>query len=99
MDWSRQIESSPSCRRDVPVRSSGSWSRSIPLWLLEAALVVTWSSCFAGARYSIGYAPALLVVFWRCALLTVLLFPAALPGMRKSALRACLKQAGIGALA
>jgi drug/metabolite transporter (DMT)-like permease len=49
--------------------------RALPLPLLEAGLVVTWSSGFIGARFSIDYAPASLVVFWRCVVVTLILFP------------------------
>lgn len=45
--------------------------QAIPLPLLELALILTWSSGFIGARFSIDYAPASLVVFWRCVVVTV----------------------------
>ncbi|WP_457967074.1 DMT family transporter [Pseudomonas sp. R4-84] len=71
----------------------------IPLPLLEAALLVAWSSGFVGARFSIDYAPPLLVVFWRCVLVTLLLFPFVVRQLRRAALVTLLKNAGIGLLA
>ena len=41
------------------------WRQKVPLPLLEAALILTWSSGFVGARFSMDYAPPWLVVFWR----------------------------------
>lgn len=71
----------------------------IPLPLLEAALIVTWSSGFVGARFSIDYAPALLVVFWRCVVITLVLFPFVAQQLRRAPAAVLLKNAGIGLLA
>lgn len=73
--------------------------RAIPLPLLEAGLVVIWSSGFIGARFSIDYAPASLVVFWRCILVTFLLFPFVARPLRQTPTAVLLKNAGIGLLA
>lgn len=73
--------------------------RALPLPLLEAGLVVTWSSGFIGARFSIDYAPASLVVFWRCVVVTLILFPFVARQLRQTPRRVLLKNAGIGLLA
>lgn len=71
----------------------------LPLPLLELGLVVTWSSGFIGARFSIDYAPALLVVFWRCVLVSVALLPFVIGQLKNTPARVLLKNAGIGLLA
>ncbi|WP_342653119.1 DMT family transporter [Pseudomonas sp. F3-2] len=73
--------------------------QAIPLPLLELALILTWSSGFIGARFSIDYAPASLVVFWRCVVVTVVLFPFVIKPLRQTPLAVLLKNAGIGLLA
>lgn len=80
-----------------PVPSSA--YRLIPLPLLEAALLLAWSSGFVGARFSIDYAPPLLVVFWRCVVVTLILFPFVAGQLRRISWVALLKNAGIGLLA
>ncbi|MGF0238976.1 DMT family transporter [Rhodococcus sp. IEGM1300] len=75
------------------------WGRTLPLPLLEAALILTWSSGFVGARFSIDYAPALLVVFWRCVAVTLILLPFVARQLRRTSPVALLKNAGIGLLA
>lgn len=75
------------------------WRRALPLPLLEAGLVLSWSSGFVGARFSLDYAPAFLVVFWRCVLVTLLLTPMAWRGLRRASPAALLHNAGIGLLA
>ncbi|MDB6146137.1 MAG: hypothetical protein JWP80_5181, partial [Pseudomonas sp.] len=75
------------------------WRQTLPLPLLEAALLLTWSSGFVGARFSIDYAPALLVVFWRCVVVTLILFPFVARQLRLTSLAVLLKNAGIGLLA
>ena len=75
------------------------WPVAIPLLLLEAALVVIWSSGFIGARFSIDHAPAMLVVFWRSLLFALLLAPWALPRLRNAAPATLLRHAAIGLLA
>ncbi|WP_296256286.1 MULTISPECIES: DMT family transporter [unclassified Pseudomonas] len=67
--------------------------------LLEAALVLTWSSGFIGARFSIDYAPALLVVFWRCVMVSVVLFPFVASQLWQAPIGVLLRNAGIGLLA
>jgi len=73
--------------------------RLIPLPLLEAALLLAWSSGFVGARFSIDYAPPLLVVFWRCVVVTLILLPFVAEQLRRISRVALLKNAGIGLLA
>ncbi|WP_204128019.1 DMT family transporter [Pseudomonas ogarae] len=75
------------------------WHWLIPLPLLEAALLLTWSSGFVGARFSIDYAPALLVVFWRCVVVTLLLLPFVARALHRTSPVVLLKNAGIGLLA
>ncbi|MCQ6255092.1 DMT family transporter [Pseudomonas sp. Q11] len=82
-----------------PSLSKPEWHQAIPLVLLEAALVVTWSSGFIGARFSLDYAPPLLVVFWRCVLVTLVLFPFVARKLRRTSPGVLLKNAGIGLLA
>ncbi|MBT2339874.1 MULTISPECIES: DMT family transporter [Pseudomonas] len=81
-----------------PASSRLTWQQKLPLPLLEAALVLTWSSGFVGARFSIDYAPALLVVFWRCVVITLLLFPFVVKSIRRASAAVLLKNAGIGLL-
>ncbi len=61
--------------------------------------MLTWSSGFIGARFSIDYAPALLVVFWRCVIVSLVLFPFVARQLRQTAFGVLLKNAGIGLLA
>lgn len=75
------------------------WFYRLPLPLLEIGLVATWSSGFIGARFSIDYAPPLLVVFWRCVLVTLMLLPFVFKQLRRTCAAALLKNAGIGLLA
>ncbi|MDP9782149.1 drug/metabolite transporter (DMT)-like permease [Pseudomonas fluorescens] len=62
-------------------------------------MLLTWSSGFIGARFSIDYAPALLVVFWRCVVVTLVLFPFVARELRRTSGVVLLKNAGIGLLA
>lgn len=62
-------------------------------------MLLTWSSGFIGARFSIDYAPALLVVFWRCVVVSLVLLPFVLNALRKASWPALLHNAGIGLLA
>ena len=73
--------------------------QTLPLPLLEAGLILTWSSGFVGARFSLDYAPPLLVVFWRCVVVTLILFPFVARPLRQTSLAVLLKNAGIGLLA
>ncbi|WP_213880444.1 DMT family transporter [Pseudomonas sp. dw_358] len=75
------------------------WLRILPLPVLEAALLLSWSSGFVGARFSIDYAPAFLVVFWRCVLVTLALTPLAWPALRGLPRKVWWPNAGIGLLA
>lgn len=75
------------------------WHTAVPLLVLEAALVIAWSSGFIGARFSIDHAPAMLVVFWRCVLVTLALLPWVLGALRRASPAALLHNAGIGFLA
>jgi drug/metabolite transporter (DMT)-like permease len=76
-----------------------SWHQTVPLLLLEAGLLVAWSSGFIGARLSIDYAPALLVGLWRCVVVCLLLLPFVWKALRETAFRTLLRHAGIGLLA
>ncbi|GAB6387883.1 DMT family transporter [Stutzerimonas marianensis] len=67
--------------------------------LLEAALVVSWSSGFIGARFSIDHAPPMLVVFWRCVLVTLILLPFVARSLRRASPAVLLENASIGLLA
>jgi drug/metabolite transporter (DMT)-like permease len=82
---------------DKPTRRH--WLRTLPLPLLEAGLLLTWSSGFIGARFSIDYAPALLVVFWRCVVVSLVLLPFVYRTLRRTSFSILLKNAGIGLLA
>jgi uncharacterized membrane protein len=82
---------------DKPTRRH--WLRTLPLPLLEAGLLLTWSSGFIGARFSIDYAPALLVVFWRCVVVSLVLLPFVYRTLRSTSFSILLKNAGIGLLA
>lgn len=75
------------------------WGQTLPLPLLEAGLILTWSSGFVGARFSLDYAPPLLVVFWRCVVVTLILFPFVARPLRQTSLAVLLKNAVIGLLA
>ncbi len=61
--------------------------------------MLSWSSGFIGARFSLDYAPPLLVVFWRCVLVTLVLFPFVARNLRRTSVAVLLKNAGIGLLA
>ena len=75
------------------------WLYTVPLPLLEVALLFSWSSGFIGARFSINYAPALLVVFWRYVLLSLILLPFVYRSLLKTPLRVLMLNTGIGLLA
>lgn len=72
--------------------------RLLPLPVLEAGLILAWSSGFIGARFSIDYAPAFLAVVWRCVLITLVLLPFVIARVRKTPPRVLLINAGIGLL-
>ena len=65
----------------------------------EALLVVAWSSGFVGARFSIDYTSAFVVVFWRCVMVTVILFPFVIRQLRSTSLATMALNGGIGLLA
>jgi drug/metabolite transporter (DMT)-like permease len=67
--------------------------------MLEAAMVVTWSSGFVGMRFSSDYAPVFLVILWRFIVLTLGLFPFVAREMRAAPWSVLIRQAGIGTLA
>ncbi|RMR91420.1 Membrane protein [Pseudomonas amygdali pv. tabaci] len=92
MSMNQHLSISPSVTRPA-------WHQAIPLILLEAALVLTWSSGFIGARFSLNYAPPLLVVFWRCVVVTLILLPFVARQLRSIPPATLLKNAGIGLLA
>lgn len=72
---------------------------AFPLIVLEAALVLAWSSGFLGARFSIDYAPAFVVVLWRCVLVCLLLLPWVARELGRTGWPVLLRHAGIGLLA
>jgi len=82
-----------------PSLSRPNWRQIVALPLLEAALLLTWSSGFIGARFSLDYAPALLVVFWRCVVVTLVLYPFVARQLWRTSFAVLLKNAGIGLLA
>lgn len=84
-------------RRAPPSSSRVPW-RSIPLLVLEAALVISWSSGFIVARFSNNYASPFLVAFWRCALVALVLLPWVAGELRRTAYGELLRQACIGLL-
>ncbi|SES36103.1 EamA domain-containing membrane protein RarD [Vreelandella subterranea] len=75
------------------------WHQCLPLLLLEAGLLLTWSSGLIGARLSIDYAPALLVALWRSVVICLLLLPFVYRPLLKTPFRVLLRYAGIGLLA
>lgn len=81
---------------DTPRRP---WHQSLPLLLLEAGLLLAWSSGFIGARLSIDHAPALLVALWRCGVICLLLLPFVWRPLLETPCRVLLRHAGIGLLA
>lgn len=72
---------------------------TLSLLACEALLVVAWSSGFVGARFSIDYTSAFLVVFWRCVLVTVIFFPFVIKQLRHTSIATIALNAGIGLLA
>jgi len=72
---------------------------TLPLPLLEVGLVFAWSSGFVGARFSIDQAPPMLVVFWRCIAVMLILTPFVWRPLLQMSLRALLHTAGGGLLA
>lgn len=75
------------------------WLTTLPLPLLEVGLILAWSSGFVGARFSIDHAPPMLVVFWRCLVVMLVLLPFVIPQLRRTSPAALLHNAGIGLLA
>lgn len=90
--------SQPFARPDVFTPLRRLFAR-LPLPLLEALLVLAWSSGFVGARFSIDHAPALLVVFWRCVTVALLLLPFVTRTLRHTPMRVVLRHMGIGLFA
>lgn len=80
-------------------RTRRHWHQTLPLLLLEACLLMVWSSGFIGARLSIDYAPALLVAFWRCVVISLLLLPFIYRPLLTMPLRVLLIHTGIGLFA
>ncbi len=74
-------------------------SARVPRIVLEAAMVVTWSSGFVGMRFSADYAPVFLVVLWRFIALSIVLFPFVCREISGTSARNLTRQAMIGALA
>lgn len=83
----------PSCRDKVGDKAA--------VWLpaAEVLLIVAWSSGFVGIRFAADYAPVLLVAFWRCVVVALLLMPFSLRAIRRSSPQSVAAHAGIGLLA
>ncbi|WP_342346200.1 DMT family transporter [Burkholderia perseverans] len=71
----------------------------LPLPVLEALMVVTWSSGFVGMRFSAGQAPIFLVMLWRLIAVSVCLLPFVAREIGRAPAAVLLRQAGIGVLA
>ena len=71
----------------------------MPLLVLEAALVIAWSSGFVGARFSVDHAPVLLVVFWRCLVVMLVLLPWVVRDLLRTPVAVLWRHIGIGLLA
>jgi drug/metabolite transporter (DMT)-like permease len=71
----------------------------VPLPILEAGMVLTWSSGFVGMRFSADYAPVLLVLLWRFITLSVFLFPFVAREIRRTPLPVLIRQSIIGVFA
>ncbi|MCZ4061456.1 DMT family transporter [Pantoea sp. LMR881] len=72
---------------------------ALSLIVPEILLVLAWSSGFVGVRYSADYAPVLTVIFWRCAVVVVLLLPWGAREILRIQPAVLFTQAGIGLLA
>lgn len=72
---------------------------SLPLPLLEACLVISWSSGFVGTRLAVDHAPVFLVVFWRCILVSLILLPWAIRPIRRTGWQRLGAETAIGSLA
>lgn len=74
---------------------------TLPTVILEAGLVVAWSSGFIGARLAADTPSVFLVLFWRFCLLSVALAPllVSLARRRRLSLRSVVLQAVLGAFA
>jgi len=88
----------------TPTESQNLYTASIgidrvPLPLLEALMVATWSSGFVGMRFSADYAPVYLVILWRFITLLLGLFPFVAREIWRTPFRNLLRQLVIGALA
>jgi drug/metabolite transporter (DMT)-like permease len=73
--------------------------KRVPLPMLEAGMVLTWSSGFVGMRFSADYAPVLLVLLWRFITLSVCLFPFVAREIRSAPLPVLIRQSIIGVFA
>jgi drug/metabolite transporter (DMT)-like permease len=71
----------------------------VPLPILEAGMVLTWSSGFVGMRFSADYAPVLLVLLWRFITLSLCLFPFVAREIRSAPLPVLIRQSIIGVFA
>ncbi|SAK96494.1 multidrug DMT transporter permease [Caballeronia temeraria] len=71
----------------------------MPLPVLEAAMVLTWSSGSIGMRFSADYAPVYLVTLWRFVALSIGLFPFVAREIRHTPQPVLIRQTCIGALA
>lgn len=72
---------------------------SLPVPLLEAGLVIAWSSGFIGARLAADTPSVFLVLFWRFAILAALLGPLLWHARRELTPRGLALQAILGSLA
>lgn len=83
----------------VPPRFPSAPLARVPLPVLEALMIFAWSSGFVGTRFSIGYAPAFLVVFWRCVVVSAVSLPWVAGELRRTPWAVLAQQSGIGLLA
>ncbi|MBU9174596.1 DMT family transporter [Burkholderia gladioli] len=74
-------------------------ARQIPLPILECLMVLAWSSGFVGLRFAADYAPIYLMVFWRCIVLSIGLWPFVAREIRSASRATLLREAAIGAMA
>ncbi|WP_231934916.1 DMT family transporter [Bordetella bronchialis] len=71
----------------------------VPLPVLEALMVLAWSSGFVGMRFSADYAPVFLVILWRLVALVLLLFPLVAREIRHAPWPLLIRQSLVGVLA
>lgn len=71
---------------------------TLPLLVLEAGLILAWSSGFIGMRFTTDHAPVFTVLLWRCVLVGIALLPWVIRSLRAAPASVLLHHAGIGLL-